>query len=1183
MSSKNENSFMYYPELTSPTFNEHIYLKNEFRSNEIKHEVNLNKNIKKNEKKITEFELEPHQNFLRNYINPDTPYNGILIFHGTGVGKTCSAISIAEGFKKTLKNINKKVLIICNPGIDKNFKKEIYDFTKEGASKSYQNINLQCTGKDYDLGADSIYLTKNQRIKEVKKMINSYYEFIGYIKFANIIRKKTNNWDGEEDAINDKIKRFISREFDDRVIIIDEIQNIKTAKKDKLEKTIQSMLMSIIKYGKNIKLILMSATPMFDRADEIIFYLNLLLENDKRKHINKNDIFHGNGTLKTGSEELLKKVLTGYVSYIRAEKPYVFPFKLYPKEARVPNVVYSFNGLPIDKQKKIKHSKIMNIKMNNIQNNTYIHYFNEKIRKKLIRNINENDINEDNINNEKKKHIYHFDLTDISNIVYPKLEKKKLSSIGSFGKETLDYSQDNGKAGYVKNIKYSSSRKKKVTYSYQSHAIFNKNTINETPFADEKNIKEYSSKFDHVLKAIKHSKGLVFIFSNFIDQGVLPLALALEQNGFSRHCVSGEESLLEYSPNKKGGGGKRKPVCYLCGNELTNKIHQDKKESDYHVFLRAKYMIFFGEPRDIIRIKKEEAVSTFSHKNNKYGQEVKIFIGTSAVSEGLDFKNIRQVHILDPWYNLSKHSQIIGRAIRKNSHIGLPPEEQNVEVYEYASVIDSKTKLGETESIDLRNYRIAENKDVIIKKINRVMKESSVDCVLFKKANVILNKNKVKQITPNGETVNVQLGDSPYSSICDYYENCDFKCNWTPNPKINYPINNDTFKISSGRNNIQKCRRIILRMYQENNAYHQNNFKEEIRKNYHDMNELFIYSALEEFVNNKNEIVLDKFNIKGYIIYRGDYYIFQPLDMEDTKMPLEYRMNPMSIKRKNVNIEDYDFDYPKENVSNNNNQKYSDLYDIIINHINHNLKEKKFMLSNKEKKNKYYESAVYGTVLDKINIKEDYIFIEIVLKKYYLGEDSVHIQHIIDYYIQRNVLINYHQDIKYDKSKINNNIFVGFISYDTLYVIKEINNNIPLKDIKFGENKFEKANEDIKSRILRYRKTYMMNKNNKIFDYSSIYGTLGISKNKRIFKIIDNSEKKKIKTQKETLSQRDKPRGIVCTFKKKEPLMEVYKKLGIKIQKLSKDRIDDICTIIEIYLRFMQYINKDNKTWFVYE
>ena len=182
-----------------------------------------------------------------------------------------SAISIAEGFKKTLMNINKKVLVLSN--LKDNFKKEIYDFSKEKLSKQFQNINFQCTGKSYDLGPSSMYLSKNQRMKEVAKKIKAYYEFTGYIKFANDIMKKTNKWDGNEKNINEEIKKFISKEFDDRVIIIDEIQNIKTAKKLKLEKTIQSILQSIIKYAKNIKLILMSATPMFDRADEIIFYL----------------------------------------------------------------------------------------------------------------------------------------------------------------------------------------------------------------------------------------------------------------------------------------------------------------------------------------------------------------------------------------------------------------------------------------------------------------------------------------------------------------------------------------------------------------------------------------------------------------------------------------------------------------------------------------------------------------------------------------------------------------------------------------------------------------------------------------------------------------------------------------------------------------------------------------------
>ena len=107
---KNNNSFMFYPEIVDEDFNQKIYEKKEFRDTEIKEKIDYNK-IDLHKK---EFILEPHQLFLKNYISPDTPYNGILIFHQTGVGKTCTAISIAEGFKKTLKNMNKKILIISN-------------------------------------------------------------------------------------------------------------------------------------------------------------------------------------------------------------------------------------------------------------------------------------------------------------------------------------------------------------------------------------------------------------------------------------------------------------------------------------------------------------------------------------------------------------------------------------------------------------------------------------------------------------------------------------------------------------------------------------------------------------------------------------------------------------------------------------------------------------------------------------------------------------------------------------------------------------------------------------------------------------------------------------------------------------------------------------------------------------
>ena len=53
-------------------------------------------------------ELYTHQSFLANFINPNTPYKGLLMFHGTGTGKTGSAISIAENFKDMVKKYNTK-------------------------------------------------------------------------------------------------------------------------------------------------------------------------------------------------------------------------------------------------------------------------------------------------------------------------------------------------------------------------------------------------------------------------------------------------------------------------------------------------------------------------------------------------------------------------------------------------------------------------------------------------------------------------------------------------------------------------------------------------------------------------------------------------------------------------------------------------------------------------------------------------------------------------------------------------------------------------------------------------------------------------------------------------------------------------------------------------------------------
>ena len=103
------------------------------------------------------------------------------------------------------------------------------------------------------------------------------------------------------------------------------------------------------------------------------------------------------------------------------------------------------------------------------------------------------------------------------------------------------------------------------------------------------------------------------------------------------------------------------------------------------------------------------------------------YFGSVVASEGLDLKNIREIHILDPWYHLSRVEQIIGRGIRYCSHIGLDKKERNVTVFMHVAGLSR-----ENESIDTLTYRKAEEKAYSIGQVEKVFKENSIDSsVLF--------------------------------------------------------------------------------------------------------------------------------------------------------------------------------------------------------------------------------------------------------------------------------------------------------------------------------------------------------------------------------------------------------------------------------------------------------------------
>ena len=103
--------------------------------------------------------------------------------------------------------------------------------------------------------------------------------------------------------------------------------------------------------------------------------------------------------------------------------------------------------------------------------------------------------------------------------------------------------------------------------------------------------------------------------------------------------------------------------------------------SGKNVFKRARYVLITGDSH--FSQSNAEDMKFITNKKNADGSQVKVVIISKAASEGLDFANVRQVHILEPWYNLNRIEQIIGRGVRNLSHCSLPFEKRNVELYLY--------------------------------------------------------------------------------------------------------------------------------------------------------------------------------------------------------------------------------------------------------------------------------------------------------------------------------------------------------------------------------------------------------------------------------------------------------------------------------------------------------------------
>ncbi|HEY9704250.1 MAG TPA: DEAD/DEAH box helicase family protein [Allocoleopsis sp.] len=550
-----------YPYTQDPSFQKKISHKKEFYDNRID---NRNKDI---------YCLEPQQRFLRNFINPLTHYNSILVNHSVGVGKTLSAISIAENFKKT----HKILVLTKNKTLELNFRKELLSICNE-----------------YRL------------LENPEKEYSKYYSFMTYSKLTNRVL-------GHREEKKRVFKKGAISNVSNTVVICDEIHNV-------TGNDSYFALLKLLKRSENVKLILLTATVIYDSIKEIFEISNLLNYDSKvllpirnelikekliffTKTNEKNIISKNIPYLTEKGKEHLIDFLKGKVSYLVQDKKFF------------PSLHYGKNG-----KKSVSLSECI---MSSFQDYFY---------KNSLMNSSNND----------SENVLFKDSSDAATIVYPD---------GTYGS-----------TGFIKNILKS-----------KDHT-----------FLKKENIKKYSCKIFNILEIIEKSKGICFIYSNFVTNGGIQLLeMVLKKNGYSEYGTRGT-----------------KPKFVTISEGMSNKT-------------------------------KEKIIKTINSKENIYGKEIKILLGSYVISEGISFKNIRQIHILEPYWNFSRIEQIIGRGARFRSHALLNPKDRKVDIYLHSAI--SKT----TDSIDLLKYQLSFEKNKSAKEVTKIISKIAIDCPLNQQRNKV--------------------------------------------------------------------------------------------------------------------------------------------------------------------------------------------------------------------------------------------------------------------------------------------------------------------------------------------------------------------------------------------------------------------------------------------------------------
>jgi hypothetical protein len=289
-------------------------------------------------------ELLPHQKIVRDYLSMETPYRGLLLYHGLGSGKTCSSIAVGESLLTT-----KNIYVFLPASLKQNYVNEIqtcgapiymYDhhWRKQALNdESRETAKALGISEAFIDRSGGFFVSVPGEEPNYTKLSKSEKDIIA-AQFEDVIKRRFNfiSYNGLSSS---NIAKYVPEDgtnpYSDSVVIIDEVHNFISRVINESE--IAGKLYERLYTATNCKVVALSGTPVINRPNEIAYLMNLLRGPIERYVVPVKSIV-------TWDEEKMKNVLRAIPDIDTIEFNSLKKYLLVTRNPQKFRTVYNENG-----------------------------------------------------------------------------------------------------------------------------------------------------------------------------------------------------------------------------------------------------------------------------------------------------------------------------------------------------------------------------------------------------------------------------------------------------------------------------------------------------------------------------------------------------------------------------------------------------------------------------------------------------------------------------------------------------------------------------------------------------------------------------------------------------------------------------------------------------------------------